>query len=276
MKSQLARVLSAIVAASTCAALLTSVAVTPAQAAAGGNELTTNQELTSGQSICSSAACLLMQSDGNLVEYGPNSTAIWATGTAGNSGAYAIMQSDGNFVVYSSSHVALWSSATSGNSGAWVIMQNDGNVVVYNSSSSPIWANNMYYRAYAADLLSSYGWSNNTQYQCLNNLYTKESGWQPTNYTLENTNSGPWGIPQANPGSRMAAYGSDWVTNGDTQIQWGFWYIANNDSGFGYYNPCEAWSHEMSVGWYVVTSPGSATTVPSTGGPDTDPVIQPS
>jgi len=54
---------------------------------------------------------LVMQTDGNLVLYGPNG-ANWATGTNGTgSHNYALLQTNGNLVVYNSSNKALWSSA---------------------------------------------------------------------------------------------------------------------------------------------------------------------
>ena len=60
---------------------------------------------------------LVMQSDGNLVEYGPDGTALWASGTSG-SGVHAVLQGDGNFVVYASGGQPLWASGTDGNAGA--------------------------------------------------------------------------------------------------------------------------------------------------------------
>ena len=52
----------------------------------------------------------------------------------------AIMQGDGNFVLYSSSGSALWSSGTAGNTGASLDVQNDGNVVIYSASGAALWA----------------------------------------------------------------------------------------------------------------------------------------
>ena len=57
--------------------------------------------------------------------------------------------------------------------------------------------------------------------------------------------SGAYGIPQALPGDKMAAYGSDWQTNAATQIKWGLAYIAGR-----YGTPCDAWSFWQSNGWY--------------------------
>ena len=68
----------------------------------------------------------------------------------------------------------------------------------------------------AYNRLSSFGWSPGTYFSCLNNIYTRESGWR---YNAENA-SGAYGIPQALPGSKMASAGADWMTNPATQIKW--------------------------------------------------------
>ncbi|MDO5723729.1 MAG: G5 domain-containing protein [Flaviflexus sp.] len=80
------------------------------------------------------------------------------------------------------------------------------------------------------------------QFRCLDQLWTRESGW---NYTASNPYSGAYGIPQALPGSKMASAGADWRTNPATQIAWGLNYIAGR-----YGTPCGALSHSHSVGWY--------------------------
>jgi len=97
-------------------------------------------------------------------------------------------------------------------------------------------------RAYAADLAASqYGWGAD-QFQCLDKLWQKESGW---NYQAYNASSGATGIPQSLPGSKMATAGDDWETSAATQIRWGLGYI---QSAYG--TPCSAWSHSQSVNWY--------------------------
>lgn len=97
-------------------------------------------------------------------------------------------------------------------------------------------------RAVARDMAASqYGWDE-SQFSCLNQLWQKESGWS---YTAYNPNGGATGIPQALPGSKMAAAGSDWQTNAATQIAWGLSYIKSS-----YGSPCSAWSHSQSVNWY--------------------------
>lgn len=89
-------------------------------------------------------------------------------------------------------------------------------------------------------LAAKRGWTGN-QWTCLNNLWTRESGWRTTAAGY----SGAYGIPQALPGSKMASAGSDWRTNPATQITWGLNYISGR-----YGTPCGAWSSFQSKGWY--------------------------
>ena len=90
-------------------------------------------------------------------------------------------------------------------------------------------------------MLSSFGWKPSTYYGCLNNIFSRESGWR---YNAENA-SGAYGIPQALPGSKMASAGPDWQTNPATQIKWGLGYIQGR-----YGDPCSAWAFWEAHGWY--------------------------
>lgn len=60
-----------------------------------------------------------------------------------------------------------------------------------------------------------------------------------------NASSGAYGIPQALPGSKMAAYGSDWQTNPVTQIRWMAGYVTGRYGGWS--QAVEFW---YSHGWY--------------------------
>ncbi|HEX6856254.1 MAG TPA: transglycosylase SLT domain-containing protein, partial [Streptosporangiaceae bacterium] len=93
----------------------------------------------------------------------------------------------------------------------------------------------------AMAMLGSYGWSS-SEFSCLDQLWTRESGWNPQ---AANPYSGAFGIPQALPGSKMASAGADWATNPATQIRWGLGYIREM-----YGSPCGAWSHELATGAY--------------------------
>lgn len=93
----------------------------------------------------------------------------------------------------------------------------------------------------AWNMMSQFGWSPQTYFSCLNNIWTRESGWV---YTAENP-SGAYGIPQALPGSKMASAGSDWMTNPATQIKWGLGYIKAV-----YGDPCSAWAFWQGHDYY--------------------------
>jgi hypothetical protein len=80
-----------------------------------------------------------------------------------------------------------------------------------------------------------------TQYACIYQLWDRESKWNP--YSANK--SGAYGIPQAYPGSKMAAFGSNWRYSPLTQVKWGLWYV-NSRYGSG----CQAWAFWQSHGWY--------------------------
>ena len=94
---------------------------------------------------------------------------------------------------------------------------------------------------YALSQFSKYGWDE-SELSPLIKLWNRESGWNPNSH---NGYSGAHGIPQALPGSKMSSEGSDWATNGETQIRWGLKYIKGR-----YGSPSNAWSHFCSTGWY--------------------------
>ena len=94
---------------------------------------------------------------------------------------------------------------------------------------------------YALSQFSKFGWDE-SELSPLIKLWNRESGWNPNSH---NGYSGAHGIPQALPGSKMASEGSDWATNGETQIRWGLKYIKNR-----YGSPSNAWGHFCSTGWY--------------------------
>ena len=97
------------------------------------------------------------------------------------------------------------------------------------------------YQRYAMSILPNYGWDE-TEIVPLIKLWDRESGWNPNSH---NGSSGAHGIPQALPASKMASEGSDYMTNGNTQIRWGLSYIKNR-----YGSPSNAWGHFCSHNWY--------------------------
>lgn len=96
-------------------------------------------------------------------------------------------------------------------------------------------------RAIGYELLIARGWDD-TEWACLDALFSKESGWR---VNAHNASSGAYGIPQALPGSKMGTVAADWQTNPATQITWGLNYIAGR-----YGTPCGAWAHAEAKNWY--------------------------
>jgi len=95
-------------------------------------------------------------------------------------------------------------------------------------------------KAIAKQLLAARGWGSD-QYDCLVQMWNRESGWRVN----AANGSGAYGIPQALPGSKMASAGPNWQTDATTQITWGLGYIAAR-----YSTPCGAWSYWQGHNYY--------------------------
>jgi resuscitation-promoting factor RpfB len=80
------------------------------------------------------------------------------------------------------------------------------------------------------------GWGTG-QRQCLDWLWTRESGWNPY---AANPTSDARGIPQDING--WSAFGPGDVR---AQVAWGIKYIRGR-----YGTPCAAWAHETQMDWY--------------------------
>ena len=98
-------------------------------------------------------------------------------------------------------------------------------------------------QAHARSVLPAYGWGDD-QFSCLVSLWTGESDWRAD---ALNPWSGAYGIPQSLPAEKMATAGADWLTNGNTQVDWGLAYI---QSVYG--TPCNAWNtwQARNPHWY--------------------------
>jgi hypothetical protein len=81
---------------------------------------------------------LIMQTDGNLVEYGPNGP-LWSSCTNRWPGSIATMQGDGNLVVYGPGHIARYATGTH-TPGSVLQVQDDGNMVIYGPGHNAVWA----------------------------------------------------------------------------------------------------------------------------------------
>ena len=131
--------------------VISSVPLTPtrgAQATHDGDKvLEPGETLSPGESISSpnNQYTLVMQTDGNLVAYGPGGVPLWASLWAGAPnipGSFAAMQSDGNFVLYSWDGVPLYHTGTYYPLDPWapgtrVTINDSGMVNVMNSGYDP-------------------------------------------------------------------------------------------------------------------------------------------
>jgi hypothetical protein len=93
------------------------------------------------------------------------------------------------------------------------------------------------YQEYAMGKLGG----NGSEFTCLENLWGKESGWNPN---AQNPSSTAYGIAQF-LNSTWAGTGIAKTSDGYRQIDAGLIYIENR---FG--SPCGAWAHSQSKGWY--------------------------
>jgi hypothetical protein len=93
------------------------------------------------------------------------------------------------------------------------------------------------YQDYAMNKLGGSG----SEFGCLENLWGKESGWNPN---AQNPSSTAYGIPQF-LNSTWSGTGIAKTSDGYRQIDAGLIYI---DQRYG--SPCGAWSHSRSTGWY--------------------------
>lgn len=84
---------------------------------------------------------------------------------------------------------------------------------------------------------------------CIAGLIRRESapitGPLRLNVHADNPNSEAYGIPQANPGSKMAMFGNDWAWNAVTQLKWMWWYVKTR-----YGSDCNALAFREANGYY--------------------------
>lgn len=103
-------------------------AVPPAAASSLPFQLDPGDTLAPGASIASAQNdfAVIMQSDGNLVEYAPYNVVVASTNTQGNPNTVLFMQRDGNLVLRAPGNIPIWSSGTAGNPGTVLQIQSDG------------------------------------------------------------------------------------------------------------------------------------------------------
>jgi hypothetical protein len=65
----------------------------------------------------SNAGYIVVQPDGNLVEYTPDGKqVVWGSNTANSGATYLVVQNDGNVVLYRADNTPVWGSGTAGKS----------------------------------------------------------------------------------------------------------------------------------------------------------------
>lgn len=117
-----------------------------------GTQLNTDVVMSGGQYIMSPDGrfALLMQTDGNLVAYGPSACGWsqpnicrgpydwWASNTGGQPGNVVVMQGDGNLVIYRPNGTAAWASATNGTGATRVLTSNEGRIYLARNDGSAV------------------------------------------------------------------------------------------------------------------------------------------
>ncbi|PZE87629.1 hypothetical protein DEJ00_15700 [Curtobacterium sp. MCLR17_039] len=135
-----ARVVAALVALAAVATGLVSTA-TPAAAApivytgtvAAGKTLWPGDSVTSNNGQFQ----LVMQGDGNLVEYGIGRKVLWASNTSGKSGAFAQIRANGTLaIVHNNVRIALWGGA--GHVGRNFGVRPDGTMRMINTANKSV------------------------------------------------------------------------------------------------------------------------------------------
>lgn len=92
---------------------------------------------------------------------------------------------------------------------------------------------------YARSRLAQLGFNDPGEFQALQQLWQKESGWNPN---AVNRSSGAFGIAQILPSAHPTANRN---MSAQEQIEWGLNYIKNR-----YGSPSKAWQHSQKTNWY--------------------------
>jgi hypothetical protein len=90
---------------------------------------------------CDLRTVLWHQGDGHVVLY-HDGEPLWATGIMDQGSTTLVMQGDGNLVQYAREGEPIWASGTDGHPGAQLAIQDDCNLVIYTPEGTPIWSSN--------------------------------------------------------------------------------------------------------------------------------------
>ena len=234
--------------------------------------LGSNETLSAGNVVYSDNGQyhLAMQTDGNLVVYGPTG-AVWQSQTSGSGGNRAVMQGDGNLVIYRADNTAAWSSKTA-HPGAFLAVQDDGNVVIY--WPRPAWASNTSNPATQQSAESKYLASGSTMsagqtvtvaqymlvFQADGNLVLYKNGGNPIWSTGTQGKGATYAVMQSD-GNFVIYAGSTALWSTKTNGANGAQLVLQSDGNLVIYAPTAAWSTKFGL----VTAPTSTST--SNNGP---------
>ena len=195
---------------------------------------------------------LALQSDGNLVVYGPSGP-VWSSQTGGHAVTHLLMQSDCNLVLYNGA-TDYWASNTVGGSYCRTVIENTGQANIYNEAGLPVWkrptapvsttANpSNAYRAPFSTYTNQTPRSQTTSDEGINTLAAAFYNEQPTTNTLVGTpKKNQTGINPADKGV-YAIWGTNWPGYGIGQP-------ITPDSGKGWGARVTGWVHLMQTGTY--------------------------
>lgn len=106
-----------------------------------GTTLPAGHILRGGEQLTAAAGGyrVIMQRDGNLVEYGPAGRAVWASHTQGRPGSYTLMAAGGDLVVVNPTGHRIWQSHTAGRGSSYATIRSDGQFAVYSYAGAVTW-----------------------------------------------------------------------------------------------------------------------------------------
>jgi hypothetical protein len=230
---------SSVVMASTADAPVASAAVTGNAIPippGSSNVLMAGQTLEPGQAITDGNQLLIMQGDGNFVDYIASSGfAEWDSGTS-VPGSFVSMQTAGNLVIYSPTGTALWTSLTDPSIGDRLVV----GPIIFTPGNIPLWSGG--FGAPGGGVLSGYLENSLLPGQALypnQGLISANGRYEAVlqeqgNFVLYDLTAGRalWSTPVLNTNQTILAMQTDgnlveYSTSGPTQA---FWYTGTNSA----------------------------------------------